>query len=157
LLATSVLGTTAVTTTVAIATNPTTARGMAHHRLRRLGDRTSADGSITIDCCVSTRELTIATAWIAVLAIVALVAAGWRKPARATANPSRALLPRRARVGLPVMEEDVPLHRRVQLWRKVWALLAGSTMALVTGALAATLIGFGASWIVITLSHMLKR
>jgi hypothetical protein len=28
---------------------------------------------------------------------------------------------------------------------------------LVTGAVAATLIGFGASWIVITLSHMLKK
>jgi hypothetical protein len=106
---------------------------------------------------VSTRELTIATAWIAVLAIVALIAAGWRKPARATANPARALLPKRARVGLPVMEEDVPLHRRVQWWKKVWALMAGSTMAVVTGMIAATMIGFGASWIVITLSHMLKK
>jgi hypothetical protein len=108
---------------------------------------------------VSTRELTIATAWIAVLAIVALVAAGWRKPARATANPARALLPRRARVGLPVTETETesPLHRRTPLWRKVWALMAGSTMAVVTGMIAATLIGLGASWIVITLSHMLKK
>jgi hypothetical protein len=106
---------------------------------------------------VSTRELTIATAWIAVLAIVALVAAGWRKPARATANPARALRPRRARVGLPVVEAEAPLHRRTQWWRKVWALGAGSTMAVLTGMIAATLIGFGASWLVITLSHMLKK
>ena len=106
---------------------------------------------------MSTRELTIATAWIAVLAIVALIAAGWRKPARATANPARALLTKRARVGLPVMEEDPPLHRRVHWWRPVWALVAGSTMAVVAGMIAATLIGFGASWIVITLSHMLKK
>jgi hypothetical protein len=106
---------------------------------------------------VSTRELTIATAWIAVLAIVALVAAGWRKPARATANPARALRPTRARVGLLVTEEDVPLERRTPVWRRVWAIVAGSTMALVTGAVAATLIGFGASWLVITLSHMLKK
>jgi hypothetical protein len=106
---------------------------------------------------VSTRELTIATAWIAVLAIVALVAAGWRKPARATANPARALRPRRARIGLPVFEAEAPLHRRTPLWRKLWALVASSTMAAVMGAIAATLIGFGVSWIVITLSHMLKK
>jgi hypothetical protein len=51
----------------------------------------------------------------------------------------------------------VSLHRRTALWRKIWALFAGSTMALVTGVIAATLIGFGASWIVITLSHTLKK
>jgi glycerol uptake facilitator-like aquaporin len=106
---------------------------------------------------VSTRELTIATAWIAVLAIVALVAAGWRKPARATANPARALLPRRARVGLPVTADDVPLDRHMQWWRKIWVVVAGSAMAGVAGAIVATLVGFGASWIVITLSHTLKK
>src|SRR6185295_1080939 len=108
---------------------PTTASGMAQIKLRRLNDRTSARGAITIGSCVSTRELTIATAWIAVLAIVALVAAGWRKPARATANPARALVRRRARIGLPVVEIQPPLHRRTPLWRRVWALVAGSTMA----------------------------
>ncbi len=157
LLATSVLGIRAVTATPMTAANPMTASGMAHHRLRRLGDRTPLDGSITIDSCVSTRELTIATVWIAVLAIVALIAAGWRKPARATANPARALLTKRARVGLPVVEEDPPLTRRVNFWKPLWALVAGSTMAVVTGMIAATLVGFGASWIVITLSHMLKK
>ncbi|MEP7203881.1 MAG: hypothetical protein ABI894_14825 [Ilumatobacteraceae bacterium] len=106
---------------------------------------------------MSTRELTIATAWIAVLAIVALVAAGWRKPARATANPARALRPRRARIGLPVVAVEAPLHRRTLVLRKLWALVAGSTMAATMGAIAATLIGFGMSWIVITLSHMLKK
>jgi hypothetical protein len=106
---------------------------------------------------VSTRELTIATAWIAVLAIVGLVAAGWRKPARATANPARAMLPRRARLGLPVEETQATLHRRPQWWRKIWALVAGSTMAVVTGMIVATVIAFGASWVVITLSHMLKK
>ena len=55
------------------------------------------------------------------------------------------------------MEVETPLHRRTPLWRKVWALVAGSTMAVVTGMIAATLIGLGASWIVITLSHMLKK
>jgi hypothetical protein len=49
------------------------------------------------------------------------------------------------------------VHRRPQWWRKIWSLVAGSTLALLTGAIAATLIGLGASWIVITLSHMLKK
>ena len=56
-----------------------------------------------------------------------------------------------------VSEEDVPLDRPTPMWRRIWAILAGSTMALVVGAVTATLIGFGASWIVITLSHMLKK
>lgn len=92
------------------------------------------------------------------LAIVALVAAGWRKPARATANPARALRPHRARVGVRVEEVEAPLHRRhTPLWRKLWALVSGSALAVVTGMVAATLIGFGASWVVVTLSHMLKK
>jgi len=66
-------------------------------------------------------------------------------------------MPRRARVGLPVTEEDVPLDERVPWWRRLLAVFAGSTMAVVTGVVAATVIGFGASWLVITVSHMLKR
>ncbi len=56
-----------------------------------------------------------------------------------------------------MIETEAPLHRRTQWWRKVWALVAGSTMAVLTGMVAATLVGVGASWIVITLSHMLKK
>jgi hypothetical protein len=51
----------------------------------------------------------------------------------------------------------VPLYRPTPLWRRAWAIVASGTMALVVGAIAATLIGFAASWIVITLSHMLKK
>ena len=60
-------------------------------------------------------------------------------------------------MGLTVLEVEVPLHRRTAWFRKIWALAAGSTMAVITGMIAATLIGFAASWIVITLSHMLKK
>jgi hypothetical protein len=56
-----------------------------------------------------------------------------------------------------VVEVEAPLHRRTEPWRKLWSLMAGSTMAVVMGVIAATLVGFGASWIVITLSHMLKK
>jgi hypothetical protein len=114
-------------------------------------------GSVTIRSCVSTRELTIATGWIAVLAIVALVATGWRKPARATANPARALRPHRARIGIAMAEEPAALHRRTPLWRRLWAVIASSGLAVVAAMVVATFIGFGASWIVITLSHMLKK
>lgn len=88
---------------------------------------------------------------------MALVAAGWRKPARATANPARAIRPHRARIGLPVTEVETELHRRTPLWRRLWAVVASSTLALISGMVAATLLGFGASWIVVTLSHMLKK
>jgi hypothetical protein len=43
------------------------------------------------------------------------------------------------------------------LWRRLWAIVAGSTIALVAGAVTATFVAFGASWLVITLSHMLKK
>jgi len=58
---------------------------------------------------------------------------------------------------LPLEEAPARLHRRPQWWRKIWALVAGSTMAVVTGMIVATIIGFGASWVVITLSRMLKK
>jgi hypothetical protein len=57
-----------------------------------------------------------------------------------------------------VEEVDAPIdRRRTAWWRKLWAVFAGSTLAVVTGMVAATLIGFGASWVVVTLSHMLKK
>jgi hypothetical protein len=58
---------------------------------------------------------------------------------------------------LPVTEEGAPLYVGTPWWRRVLAIVAGSTIAVVTGVVAATLIGFGASWVVITLSHMLKK
>jgi hypothetical protein len=55
--------------------------------------------------------------------------------------------------------EDVhaPLYRPASIWRRVWSLVAGSTMAIVTGAVLATFLGFGIAYAVITLSNMLKK
>ncbi len=102
-------------------------------------------------------DVTTAAGWIAGLAIVGLIAAGWRKPARATADPARALRPGRAPVGIPVEEAPTPLYRPASVWRRVWALMAGSVIAVVTGAVAATVLGFGFAYVVVTLSTMLKK
>lgn len=91
------------------------------------------------------------------MAIISLIAAGWRKPARATADPARALRPGRAPVGIPLEEAAAPLYRPTSVWRRVWALFAGSVMAVVSGALLATVAGFGVAYVVITLSTMLKK
>ena len=102
-------------------------------------------------------ELTTAAGWIAGLAIVALIASGWRKPARAAANPVRAHIrrgiPDRANAG----DVKAPLAERTPLWRRVWAVVASGGLALWVAAVTATVIAFGTAWIVITLTDMLKQ
>jgi hypothetical protein len=107
--------------------------------------------------CVSITDLTTASAWIAGLAIIALIAAGWRKPARATAVSPRAF--RRDRVRTPIIVEEAPtkLHRRTALWRRVWAIVASGVIAVVTGVVIATLVSAGIAFTVITLTTMLRR
>jgi hypothetical protein len=60
-------------------------------------------------------------------------------------------------VGVDVAEQQASLHRRVPVWRKVWAATAGTALAVWVGAITATVLGFGIAWLVITLTHMLKR
>jgi len=106
---------------------------------------------------VGITDVTTAAAWIVGLAIVALIAAGWRKRARATADPARARLPSRAPVGIPMEEVHAPLYRPASIWRRVWSLGAGTVIAIVTGAVLATFLGFGLAFAVITLTEMLKK
>jgi hypothetical protein len=98
---------------------------------------------------VNVTELTTAAGWIAGLAILALIATGWRKPARATADPARepALL----------VEQKAPLAEHTPWWKRVWAVVASSALALWVAAIAATALAFGTAWIVITLTDMLKQ
>ncbi|MEO6156221.1 MAG: hypothetical protein ABIQ39_01175 [Ilumatobacteraceae bacterium] len=102
-------------------------------------------------------EVTTAAGWIAGLAIVALIASGWRKPARATADPARAHRPSRAPIGIPLEETPVPMYRPASMWRRLWSIVGGTGLALVTGAVLATVVSFGAAYFVVTLSHMLKK
>ena len=121
------------------------------------GALTGGPTSGTISSCVSITEITTAAGWIAGLAIVALIAAGWRKPARATADPARARRPSSAPAGVEVSEVRAPLARRSPWWRRLWAVVAGSVLAVWVGAVVATIIGFGTAALVITLTNMLKK
>jgi hypothetical protein len=91
------------------------------------------------------------------LAIVAMVAAGWRKPARPTADRARARLPQFARRGVALEEFHAPMYHAAPWWRRVWSVIASSGLALILGGLVATVVGTGAAYLVITLSRMLKR
>lgn len=111
----------------------------------------------TISCCVSLEELTTASAWIAGLAIVALIAAGWRKPARASAPTAREGRRSRQQIPVELAEGEAYLHDRTSLARKIWAIAASSTLAVVIGAVIATVVAFGIAFTVIRLTDMLRR
>lgn len=107
--------------------------------------------------CVSITELTTDSAWIAGLAIVALIAAGWRKPARAMAPFTRGTRRSRERLPIEVVETDTEMHYRTPVWRRIWAVFASSAIAMVTGAVLATFISAAIAYSVVTLTDMLRR
>jgi hypothetical protein len=102
-------------------------------------------------------QVTTAAGWMAGLAIVALIATGWRKPARATADPARAWRPSRAPVGVELKEVRAPAATRTRWWRRLWSVVASSVLAVWVGAILATVVAFGLAWTVITLTDMLKQ
>ncbi|MDO8362260.1 MAG: hypothetical protein Q7V88_05145 [Actinomycetota bacterium] len=106
---------------------------------------------------MSITEITVAAGWMAGLAIVALIATGWRKPARAATQTARAPLVGRPRGGVRLAEVRAPKAQPTRWWQRLWALVASSVLALWVGAVVATVVGFGAAWAVITLTDMLKR
>ncbi len=92
------------------------------------------------------------------LAMVALVAAGWRKNARATVRtPRKEPVVRRKWVPIGIAETTVPLYKRPNVVRRVWAVVAGSGLAIVTGAVLAIFVSFGLAYAVITLTDLLKQ
>jgi len=106
---------------------------------------------------VSIEELTTASAWIAGLAIVALIAAGWRKPARANAPTGREGRRSRNRMPVELADGEAYLHHRTSLARKIWAAVASSALAMVIGAIIATVVAFGIAFTVIRLTDMLRQ
>ena len=54
-------------------------------------------------------------------------------------------------------EAHAPFYHPASIWRRVWSLCAGSAIAIVTGAVLATVIGFGFAFAVVTFSNMLKK
>lgn len=92
------------------------------------------------------------------LAMVALVAAGWRKPARAAVKtPRREPVVRRNWVPIGIAETTAPLYKRPNVVRRIFALVASSGLAVVMGAVLAIIIAFGTGFAVITLTDLLKQ
>ena len=107
--------------------------------------------------CVGITEITVAAGWIAGLAILALIATGWRKTARAAADPARGTDTVMGPVGEDVVEVAAPIDRPTPVLRRLGAAAVGGALAVWIGAVVATIVGFGIAYGVITLSHMLKR
>lgn len=94
---------------------------------------------------------------MAALAIAALVFAGWRKNARAMPRTPRVEPKfRRPRVPIGIAEATVPLYKRPNIFRRVWAAVASAGIAVVIGAVLAIVIAFGSAYVVITLTDLLK-
>jgi len=107
---------------------------------------------------VSVTDLTTQAAWMAGLAILALVLAGWRKNARATARiPRGEPILRRPWAPVPIAETTTSLYKSPGLLRRLWAVVAGSALAIAIGAVLAVVIAFGTGWLVITLTDLLKQ
>ena len=147
--------------------NATTTIGIDHQRCHDGGSRTPACGPteggtgivcscVSVTLALSVDGLTAQAAWIAGLAVTALVLAGWRKPARARSRQPRGswALERRP---TPVDHQSAPLYRRPGPIRRVWAAVASAGLAVVAGAIAATVLSFGVAWTVVRLTSLLKR
>ena len=110
-----------------------------------------------MEIVVSVSELTTAAAWMAGLAILALVFAGWRKTARATPQTPRAEPKvRRPRVPIGIAEKTVPLYKPPNVIRRVLSGFASLGIGVVIGVVGAIVIAFGTALIVITLTDLLK-
>lgn len=106
---------------------------------------------------MSINDLTVRMAWLAGLAVVALLLAGWRKTARAQPKRLRSPYETPRRVPYEVTEAVAPPYHSARLLRRVWAVVASSGLAVVTGAVIATVTAFSLAWIVTTLTDLLKR
>ncbi len=92
------------------------------------------------------------------LALLALVLAGWRKTARATARTPRGEpILRRQWEPVPIAETTTSLYKRPGPLRRLWAAVASSGLAIVIGAVLAVVIAFGSAFLVITLTDLLKQ
>lgn len=103
---------------------------------------------------MSITELSTRVAWIAALAILALLLAGRRKPARAWRRPPRD--PRRAAPLVPVKHAPTTLHRQAGVLRRLLGLVGLGTFAVTTGALVALAVSVTVAWAVTTLTGMLS-
>jgi hypothetical protein len=106
---------------------------------------------------VSVNDLTIRAAIIAGLAILALVLTGWRKTARATPKTSRGTATAPRRVAVPVIREPTPAYHPPNPVQRLVSLFASGGLALLIGAVIATVTAFAIAVIVTTMTNLLKQ
>ena len=116
----------------------------------------SVDVRVSVTLALSVDGLTIRAAFIAGLAIVALLLTGWRKPARAEPQTPRGPLAR-SRAGVVVEHHDGPRYRRPGVIRRVLAVLASGGIGVLTGILAAIVTSFAIAIAVIWLTNLLQQ
>lgn len=114
-------------------------------------------------------EFTSRAAIIAALALLALVAVGWRKPARASVRSPRgplgAIASRRVvgnrltdeSVGVPVVRLTADEHQPPGPLRRLLAVAAAGFIAVTSGAVLAVVLGVAAVLAVVGLTDLLGR
>lgn len=117
---------------------------------------------VSVVIALTVDELTGRAALIAALAVVALVAAGWRKPARAASRSPRGPLARlrpgdAPPAGVPVVRLPTEPHHRVGPLRRLFSLAATGVVAVTTGAVIAVILAVAAVLAVIGLTDLLGR
>ena len=106
---------------------------------------------------MSITQVTTYAGWLVGLAIAALIATGWRRTVRASADLERMRRQQAVRDAIELSEEHAPLDAPVPWLKKLWSAVAGLGLALWVGAVTATVIAFGMAFLVITLTNMLKK
>jgi hypothetical protein len=105
---------------------------------------------------VSVNDVTIRAAVIAGLAILALVLTGWRKTARATPKTSRGTATSPRQVPVQVERHPTPAYHAPNPVQRLLALLTSGGLALLVGAVIATIGAFTIAVIVTTMTNLLK-
>ena len=110
---------------------------------------------MSVTLALSVEGLTGRAAFIAGLAIAALLLSGWRKPARAEPRSPRGPI-RRSHDGFVVDHVDTPLYRRPGPLRRLVAAAASSGIGILIGVLVAIVISFFTAFAVIWLTNLLQ-
>lgn len=106
---------------------------------------------------MSVNDLTIRAGLMLGLAIVALLLVGWRKTARAIPRTSRGG-PGSPRISaVPVVRQPTAEYQPPAPLRRLGSLLASVALTVVIGAAVATVVAYGASVIVTTMTDLLRQ
>lgn len=111
---------------------------------------------MSVTLALSVDGLTVRAAFIAGLAIAALLLTGWRKPARAEPRTPRSVSARSSS-GIVVDHVDAPIYRRPGIIRRILALATSGGIAVLIGVLSAIITAFAVAWAVIWMTNLLQQ